>query len=196
MPNRWDQSAVFLQSGDPEKENVASLSYPGQLGTRFTVIAKGPAASVYSAGMPTPAAGRAKTYQLVQTDSSAATAPFPNAVAWWSDKTKYLVTTSASKTGRGRVAGRFPDNGAGGSMGPGNYGCIQTYGTGFVRLINGPTATPDATGKFIVPSATDGLADCIAAGTASTYPVMGYSSGVFDAANVQVLVDLDVPNTP
>lgn len=195
MPNRWDQSAVYLQSGDPEKENVVTLAYPGQLGTRFTILESGPAATIYGTGVPTPPK-RARTYQLVQTDSTAATAPFPNAVAFWSDKTKFLVTTSASKLGRGRIAGRFPDNGTGGSIAPGNYGCVQQYGPGVVKFIAGPTSTPDATGKFVIPSATDGLADCVAAGSASTYPQLGYSASAFDAVNLQAIVDLDVPNTP
>jgi hypothetical protein len=194
MPNRWDQSAVYLQSGDPEKENVVSLLYPGQLGTRFTIVEKGPAATIYSAGTFPPS--RTKTYQLVGTDSGMATAPFPNAVAWWADKTQYQVTTSASKLGRGRIAGRFGDNGTGGSITKGNFGCVQVYGVGILRFIAGPTATPDATGKIVIPSATDGQADCLAAGSASTYPTIGYTAGTFDAANLQCPVDLSIPDTP
>lgn len=193
MPNRWEQTAVYLQSGDPEKENVASLLYPGQLGTRFTIVEKGPPATIYGTGTFPPA--RSKTYQLVGTDSSMATAPFPNAVAWWADKTQYQVTTSVSKLGRGRVAGRFPDNGTGGSIAKGNFGCIQTYGPGVLRFQAGPTASPTVAGLIVIPSANDGQADCLAAGSAATYPILGYSAGVFDAANLQGVVDLDVPET-
>jgi hypothetical protein len=209
MPNRWDQPALFLASGDPETENTPVLQYPGQLGARITIKQppggpSGPfpptAAGTSQTAVSANAANRFKTYQLVQTDSSAAVAPFPNAVAWWSDKSKYLVTTSASKLGRGRVAGRFPgkslnEGGSGQSITPGYYGCIQTHGPGVLKFINAPTSTPDDTGKYVTPSATDGAADCIAAGTASTYPILGYSAGTFDATNVQCLVDLDVPET-
>jgi hypothetical protein len=63
---------VFLQSGDPENEDVSTLYAPGTLGARFTV--KQPSRS--AAGVE---AGREKKYQLVRTDSSMTVAPYPGA---------------------------------------------------------------------------------------------------------------------
>lgn len=182
-PNRWEMPPVFLQSGDPESENVSSLLYPGQLGMRFTVIQP-------SRTAPGAEGGRSKTYQLVQTDSTMTVAPFPGAVAWWSDKTKYLVTTSPTTLGRGRVAGIFQN-----AITSGNYGCVQTHGPATVKFIDAVTANPTAAGLIVIPSSTAAKADCLAAGSAATYPIIGYSAGAYDAVNAQAVVDLDVPET-
>src|SRR4029077_20170860 len=102
MSNNIRNQPMYLQSGDPESENVVSLLYPGMLGSRLTIKQPGVPGSPTTAGQ-----FRSKTYQLVQTDSSMSTNPFAGAVAWWSDKTKYLVTTNPATLGRGRVAGVF-----------------------------------------------------------------------------------------
>lgn len=199
-PVGWGTQTLFSPSGDPEKDDIpvspitGQVAYPGQLGMRMTIIEPNRLA-------PGPFQGRSKTYQLIQTDSSMATAPFPNAVAWWADKTKYLVTTSVTKLGRGRIAGRFPDNGAGGSITKGNYGFIQTEGPGLVKIIDAPTSAALATGLFVTPSATDGKGDILAAGTAPTYPPLGVTVSTMNPAYTNgpndntVIVDLDVPQT-
>ena len=152
-PNRYEQPAVYLQSGDPETENTPTLYAPGLLGARFTVIQP-------SRATPGTESGRSKRYQIIRTDSTMTVAPFLGAVAWWSDKTQYLVTTNAAATGggRGRVAGIFQN-----AITPGNFGCVQVEGPAMVKFVDAPTATPDATGKFVIPSATNGS---IAAGCA------------------------------
>jgi hypothetical protein len=113
--------------------------------------------------------------------------PFKGAVAWWSDSANYLVTTSSSN--RGRVAGVFQ-----GAITLGNYGFIQTKGPATVKFIDGVTAAPTAAGLIVVPSATDGKADCLAAGTAATYPSMGVSLS-YVAPLAEGVVELDVPET-
>jgi len=183
MPNRWDMPPVYLQSGDPESENVATMLYPGQLGMRFTVTQP-------SRSAPGAESGRSKTYQYVKTDSTMSVQPFLGAVAWWSDKTQYLVTTSPTALGRGRVAGVFQN-----AISAGNFGCIQTGGPATVKFVDAPTSNPTAAGLFVIPSATAGKADCLAAGSAPTYPPLGTSAGVYDAAQAQGVVDLDVPQT-
>lgn len=177
------QQAFYLQSGDPENENTATLPYPGLLGSRFTVIQphRSPAGAED---------GRSKTYQLVQTDSSMSVAPFRGAVAWWSDKTRYLVTTTVTTLGRGRIAGVFQN-----AITPGYYGCVQVGGPATVKFVNAPTAQPTAAGLFVIPSDTNAKADCLAAGSAPTYPALGVSAGVYNAAAAEAVVDLDVPTT-
>ena len=182
-PNRWDMPPVFLRSGDPEQENEPTLQYPGQLGMRFTVIQP-------SRSTPGAEAGRSKTYQLIRTDSTMTVAPFVGAVAWWSDKTQYMVTTTVTTLGRGRVAGVFQN-----AITVGNYGCIQTGGPATVKFIDAVTAAPTVAGLFVIPSATAGKADCLAAASAATYPALGVSAGVYDAAQALAVVDLDVPQT-
>lgn len=191
MANNIRNQPLYLQSGDPNSENNASLLYPGMLGSRLTVKEPGPP------GTPGAVNFRFKTYQLVQVDSSATTAPYASAVAWWSDKTRYLVTTNPATLGRGRVAGVFVN-----AIGLGNYGCIQTQGPALVKFVDAPTATPTAAGLLVIPSATAGKADCLAAGSAATYPALGLSaSGINPAVaggpnDNTGIVDLDIPETP
>lgn len=183
MPQGFEQNAVFLQSGDPETENVPSLSYPGQLGVRFTVVQP----SRSPAGVE---AGRSKRYQLVKTDSSMTVAPFPGATAWWADKAQYMVTTNA--TNRNRVAGVFQN-----VVTPGNFGCVQIGGPGTTKFIDSPTAAI-AIGTMVIPSSTNGKADNLAVGTAPTHTVMGQVAGPalsYNAGAQEAVVDLAIPET-
>lgn len=182
MPN-IPGTVPYLQSGDPEAENTPTLYAPGTLGGRFTLINR-------QRSTPGVEDGRSKTYQLVRTDSSMSVAPFIGAVAWWSDKTAYVVTTTVTTLGRGRVAGVFQN-----AVTPGNYCCVQVGGPATVKFTDSVTATPDATGLHVIPSATNAKADCLAAGSAPTYPLLGYSAGSFNAASREGIVDLAVPAT-
>jgi hypothetical protein len=188
MPKNWHGQPAYLPPGDPEQMSEASLHAPGQLGMRFTI--KQPAGS----GTPGLEEFRFKTYQIVKTDSSMTVSPFKGAVAWWSDKTGYVVTTSPTALGRGRVAGVF-QNLAAYPFTKGHYCCIQVKGPGITKFVDAPTAAPTAAGLFVIPSATAGKADCLAAGSAATYPPLGVSAGVYDATNTEGIVDLDVPDT-
>jgi hypothetical protein len=183
MPNAFERQPVYLQSGDPEAENVAALYAPGTLGARFTVVqpTRSPAGAED---------GRSKRYQLIRTDSTMAVSPFRGAVAWWSDKTQYLVTTSPTALGRGRIAGVFQN-----AITPGYYGCIQIGGPATVKFIDAPTAAPTVAGLFVIPSATAAKADCLAAASAATFPPLGVSAGVYNAPNAEGVVDLAVPET-
>lgn len=183
-PQGWMMPPVFLQTGNPETENNVTLSYKGQLGMRFVIV--NPQRGTATAAADT---FRSKAYQIIRTDSTMTTNPYPGAVAWWSDRSQYLVTTSASKTGRGRIAGVFRN-----AITPGNYGCVQVEGPAPVKLIDSPTSTPTAnSGQFIIPSSTDGKADCLAAGTASTYPTIGLVAGTLSNFDNTILTDLDIP---
>jgi hypothetical protein len=185
MPNRFDNPPHYLESGDPERESSATLQYPGQLGMRFTVIQP----TRTAAGVEE---GRSKTYQRVKTDSTMTVAPFKGAVAWWSDQAQYLVTTTVTALGRGRVAGVFQNLPAYGIT-SGHYTCIQVGGPGIVKFVDAPVAAPTVAGLFVIPSATNGKADCLAAGSAATYPILGRSAGTYDVLNAEGVVDLDVP---
>ena len=185
MPYNIRQQPIYIPTGDPETVNEPSLQYPGQLGMHATVQQPGPRTAAGAED------GRAKTYQLVRTDSTMTVAPFRGAVAFWADKTQYLVTTTVTALGRGRVAGVFQN-----AISPGNYGFIQTQGPATVKFIDGVTAAPTVAGLHVIPSATAGKADCLAAGTAATYPLLGVSSGAYNAAAAEAVVDLDVPFTP
>lgn len=183
MPNRFEGQPVYLQSGDPENENTPVLHAPGTLGNRFTVVQ--PSRSATGAED-----GRSKRYQSVKTDSTMTVAPYPGAVAWWSDKANYLVTTTA--TNRNRVAGVFQN-----SVTPGNYTCVQIGGPASVKVLDADAAAA-AIGDAIIPSSTNGKATRVAVGTAPTHTVLGWVAGPplsVNAPNATVVVDLAVPET-
>jgi hypothetical protein len=187
MPNRYEQPAFFLQSGDPETENVPALSYPGQLGVRFTVIQP-------SRGVVGVEAVRSKRYQLIRTDSTATVAPFFGAVAWWSDKTQYVVTTTSPSVavGRNRIAGVFQN-----SITPGNFGCVQIEGPASTKLVDGVNQGNVVAGAYIIPSSTNAKADVVATATAPTQTPLGTVASPlsFNTADLTVVVDLNVPET-
>jgi hypothetical protein len=176
---------VFLQSGDPTLERRDPDSYSGgQLGQTFEQpdIGNDP---------PTPA-----KWQIVKTDSVMDVQPYDGAVAYWLDRANYVVTTDVSVAGRGNVAGVFrdssaPQDTATHNIGLGQICCIQKKGEETqVNFVNSPTAAPTAAGLIVIPSATDGQADCLAAGSPATYPELGKSVGT--ATNHFAAVALNV----
>lgn len=179
MPNNTRQQGIWISTGDPDNVDERSMYAPGQLGSKVTLIQ--PTRS--PAGVEE---GRSKTYQYVRVDSGVAVAPFPGAVAWWLNSAQYLVTTAA--TNRGRVAGVFQ-----GTVTPGNFCFIQQKGPGKVKFVDAPTSAPDATGKFVIPSATAGKADCVA--TAPAFPILGYAVQALQGGTAEAVVELDVPET-
>lgn len=176
---------AYIPEGDPELMNQPTMLYPGQLGIRFTITQPGP---LY--GQPGVEQYRDKTYQIIQTDSTMTVSPYRGAVAWWSNPATYLVTTDPTKLGRGRVAGVFQY-----AITKGNYGTIQVDGPATVKFVDAVTAAPTAAGLIVIPSATAAKADCLAAGTAATYPILGRSVSAVDP-NCEAVVELDLPQVP
>lgn len=182
-PNSWFSQPVFIPGGDPEQMNEPTLAYGGQLGIRFSY--QNPLRVAPTANSEE---GQPKSYQLVQSDSSMSVAPYDSAVAWWANRTGYLVTTNAGTPGRGQVAGIFKT-----AVTPGNFCVVQQKGIGAVKIIDAPTAAPTAAGLHVIPSTTNSKADVVAAGTAYTYPRIGRTMGAMNAGDNTCLVDLDVP---
>jgi len=183
MPNAWFSQPVFIPGGDPEQMNEPSLSYPGQLGIRFSYIQ--PPRTPPSAGSEE---GQPKSFQLVQSDSSMSVAPYDSAVAWWANRVNYLVTTNAATPGRSRIAGIFKT-----AVTPGNFCCVQQKGLAAVKIIDAPTAAPTTAGLMVVPSTTNGKADVLASGTAYTFGRIGMTTTVMNTGDNTCIVDLDVP---
>jgi hypothetical protein len=186
MPSRWEMPPVYLQSGAPETESTPVLHAPGLLGARFTIIEP----QRQQPGVETAGAGRSKRYQLVKTDSTMSVGPYAGATAWWTDRARYMVTTSASASSRNDVAGVFLRT----WEHAGDYMCVQIGGPRIVKLVNG---TVPVAGDTLIPSATDSKADVTAIGTAPTHVAMGRISAplTYDAASQEVLADLDIPET-
>lgn len=187
-PNSWFSQPVFLPGGDPEAMNEPTLAYPGQLGIRFSFTNPMRGVGVESAALNTGEDGQPKTFKLVKTDSSMAVAPYDGAVAWFQNQATYVVTTSVTALGRGRIAGVFKN-----AVTPGNFTCIQVKGKAQVKFIDTVTVgNVTAAGNYVIPSATDSKADVIAAGSAPLYPTLGRTAGALQAGALAI-VDLDVP---
>jgi len=185
--NRDKEQLLSVVTGDPATVDQApdastgfTNKWGGQLGNRGTIQSQ----------VTDPATGLVTTEDVewcyVQGDSNMSVATFRAATMWWHDRSKGIVTTSA--VNRGRPAGICP-----GAKGKGNRFFIATGGRQPVKFIDAKTSVPDATGKIVIPSATAGKADCLAAGSAATYPALGVSAGAYNAANAEALVDLSVP---
>lgn len=188
-PNSWFSQPVFIPGGNPESMNEPESNIkPGQIGIRFSyMIPARSAPGVDSETLATGSAGLPKAYKMVRTDSTMAVAPYDGAVAWFADQAAEKVTTSPTTLGRGRVAGVFRT-----TVTPGNVTCIQVGGKGKVKFVDAPTAAPAATGAFVIPSATAGKADCLAAGSAATYPIIGRAAGALQGGTSEAIVDIDV----
>lgn len=188
-PTGWFSQPVYIPGGDPENMNEPTLAYGGQLGIRFSYNNPPRTIGSDSGALETGEAGQPKTFKLVKTDSTMAVAPYDGAVAWFADQTNYVVTTSVTKLGRGRTAGVFKC-----VVTPGNYTCIQVKGKGAVKFIDSVVVgNVNAAGNFVIPSATDGKADVLQAGTAATYPTLGRTAGALQGGSSMAIVDLDVP---
>lgn len=183
MSNYTGNRAVFVQTGDPTSVNETTPYAPGQLGKEVTVT--------NTSASTNPGQG-AKVFKYVLVDSAAPVAPYIGAVAWWSDRDNFVVTTSA--TNRGKVAGVFC------SAFPqlGKYGFIQIGGPAIVKFIDNVTAAPTTAGLFVVPSATNSKADCLGSGTAALFPQLGTSNSAYNAieATAEVVLTLEWTTNP
>lgn len=185
MPSVYEQNAVYLQSGDPTREDAATLAQPGQLGARFTMQYP------VSRATPNTTPPRTRRYQLVQLDAAAAAAPKAGQPVYWSDRGNYKVTT-AGGTVLNQLAGVINNVAT-----RGNYTCIQLGGPCMVRASDANVAAAVAGADMLVGGATD-LGVLVAAGTAPGTVALGLISSpkVTDTTggtgNHRIQVDLDV----
>lgn len=172
------QPAMLPNGGDPTLVNIppSGWRWPGMIGGAFTLTVKDPDGIT-----------RSKTYQFVRTDSTMTVNPYDGAVAWWRDQATYQVTTDPTNR-RGQVAGVFLN-----PLTKGNITAIQIGGYhANVKFIDAVTAAPTAAGLIVIPSSTAGKADCLAAGTAATYPAIGVTAGAYNGAAATGPVELRI----
>lgn len=188
MGNTYEQNAVYLQSGDPTKEDSPTLPYPGTLGARFAVD--------YPITRQTPAVAsnlpRRRRYQLVQVDPAAAAVPKTGGPAYWVDRSKYTVT-GVGGTLLNQLAGVFTNAPA-----KGNYTCIQVGGPGWVRASDANVTAAVAGADMIVGGAA-ALGVLVASGTAPGTMPLGTvanpkaTNTTGGTGNHLIAVDIDVP---
>lgn len=155
------QNPYLPNGGNPADTNIAiaSFRYPGQLGTIHSGLYK-----------DTDGVWRTKAFMAVKTNATLTVAPFDGCPAFWSDQDTNEVSTALV---RGRLVGVFISVPSVSSV------CfIQVLGRHpNVRFKGTPTATPSAAGLIVIPDAAAGAFDCLAAGTAATYPPLGHTVG-------------------
>ncbi len=188
--NRQSAGTVWLPTGNPDTTNITSADFnslggqPGSLGVRF------------EASPPD------RAYQRVQLDSGATASTTvgivaANQLAYWKDKSKYLVTNDVAQANvvagqsialnsgfRNFVAGVFRVAGTAGS-----YIDILQRG----RQISVKTTGTVAAGDFLVSDTSTSAAQAVAvtAGTAPTCKTLGIATGPA-VANVSPC-DVDIP---
>lgn len=159
MPSgRIDQTLYIGPFSNVEAINVTTLYKPGELGSQIQL--------------------GGKAYQLIQVDSGAVAAtgaghvPLCGDLAYWKDRTKYLVTNDKVQAETGNEAsacGVFNSltSGAAGtaSITPGNFGVIQQRGT-HVGVLTVSTAA--ANNDYLCAAAT---------ATSTTPAVVKFSTG-------------------
>ena len=179
MPNTSRDQTLYVPTGNPDTWSSTPLERPGEIGKVHDY--------------------NDKTYQRVQLDSGATAstaigAVAANQVAYWKDKTKYLVTNDvnqalgvASSAQMQFAAGIFR------SAVPAGYYCdIVVRGRNIACADDGSPGV----GELIIADATSGQARVkgIALGTACTHKELGICRTA-SSANV-CYVDLDIPDIP
>ena len=181
MPNITKQQHVFISTGNPDTMNDSSMIRPGELGMCFD--------------------WNDKSYQIVKVDSGATVGPTVGAVAanqlaFWKDRSTYLVTNDKRFASLGGVANSFANNVAGvfrvAATG-GYYCCVLKKGYNIAAAATAGTTA----GELVVADTTADTAYCdgpISVGTAITYSVLGVCK-TSASANV-AYVNFDIPDIP
>jgi hypothetical protein len=169
MPNQKIQT-VYISTGDPDTMNSSELYKPGELGAIFDFAGS-------------------RRYQLVQLDSGATAAPTVGVVAatqvaFWKDRSKYLVTNDLRFSNRNEVAGIFRA-----AVTAGYYCCVLKKGNSI--NVKADSATYADGDVLIANSGTNAAAINIAAGTAPTYIPIGVARAVSGSGVVPA--DVNIP---
>lgn len=178
MPSgRIDQTLYLGPYAGVEQINTTTLYKPGELGSQVQL--------------------GSKAYQLVQLDSGATSSttagtPVAGHLAFWKNRSIYLVTndkaqaeTPGNAAGASAVAGVFCPTTLGGAAGSatitaGNFGVIQQRGTHIGVLSGSNTA---AKGDQLTSDTASGTAQCakFTPGTAPTSVVVATATGATGA---------------
>jgi hypothetical protein len=169
--NKRFQPVLFFSGGTPEAEDTKESQFPylGLIGKKGMWKADGYTAAEITALGKSP--GDVEI-QLVRVDSASPVIPTQYMVAWWTDEGNAKVSTEADNAGR--VAGVFMADLTDVTSERVTY--IAKDGLYPVLFTAAPTVAPDALGKQVIPSGTDGKADCVN-GAASVLYIFGRTAG-------------------
>jgi hypothetical protein len=191
--NRQSAGTIWLPTGNPDTTNIT----PTDFGTNPTAVGMG--GQPGSLGIRFEASPPDRAYQRVQLDSGATATSLSgvvaaNQLAYWKDKSKYLVTNDSAQAlgGAGLGTSAFRNFIAGifrSAVTAGNYCDILQKG----RAISVKTTGSPVQGDSIVgdTSTTAAQAAVVVSGTGVTVKLIGYAAGPA-VANVTP-VDIDIP---
>lgn len=191
--NRHSAGTIWLPTGNPDTTNISATDFnslggqPGSLGAEFEA---------------TPAD---RSYQRVQLDSGATASTSvgvvaANQIAYWKDKSQYLVTNDVAQANAANMQGVAMANSGFRNFIAGIFRSAVTAGR-FCdilqrgRNINVKTTGTVNAGDYVVSDTSTSAAQGVAvtAGTAPTCRTVGVCS-IAAAANI-AQVDVDIPNT-
>ncbi len=180
MPNQNRVQTQYVITGNPDTVNVSDPYFSGQIGQSIDV--------------------NDREYQFVQLDSGATASTASgvvaaNQLAYWHDRSQYIVTNDAAGALFGGAANSFRNNVAGvfrNAMTAGNYGFVLQRG----RNINVKEAGSATAGMTLEADSSTTAAQAlgVAVGTYVSYTPLGVVVTA-TAANVCV-ADLDIVGIP
>lgn len=169
MPNtRAGSQTVYVITGNPDTSQEETAFRPGEIGQTFEYDTK--------------------SYQAVKLDSGA-TAATPsgvvaaNQLAYWKDKTNFVVTNDLRQSNRNNVAGIFRMANTAG------YERVFILQRGDAISVKSDGA--GAVGDSIIADATSTQVTNIAAGSAPTYQKLGTVTAVAGGGNITADVDIN-----
>ena len=179
MPNVNRNQTVYLTTGNPDTLNDSSLFRGGELGLCFDV--------------------NDRAYQIVQCDSGATAATATgvvaaNQVAFWKDRSVYLVTNNTPVAQGGQTTNAYRNEVAGifrTAVTAGNFCAILVRGRNIAVKSDGNGGVGQT---CIANSGTAADVTNIAVGSAITYRPLGIMTGAAAGGNINV--DLDLQNIP
>ena len=172
MPSNIRRQSIYVDTGDPDTVDVASLYMPGELGHTLS--------------------RNDRAYQLVQCDTGATASTGIGVVAaaqlaFWKDRSTYLVTNDLAQSVRNQVAGIFRA-----AITAGRFCFVLKAGRSIGVLAASGTYVDGE--KAIPNSGTAADMTREAAGTAPTYTEIGDVRGARGEITAgQVQVDVNIP---
>lgn len=197
--NRQSPGTIWLPTGNPDTTNISATDFG--LDTTGTTVGMG--GQPGSLGIRFEASPPDRAYQRVQLDSGATSATSvgvvaANQIAYWKDKSKYLVTNDVNQANAANMAGIAWQNSGFRNYIAGIFRSAVTAGRFCDILQRGRNINVKTTGTVnpgdqvvsdTSTSAAQGVA--VTAGTAATCKVVGVCSVA--ASNNIAQVDVDIP---
>lgn len=191
MPNNIRTQTVFVTTGNPDTVND-SQTYSATSATAQGTNFAGQVGQSYDVND--------REYQYVQLDSGATAAtpaglPAANEVAYWKDRSQYLVTNDSRFALFNNVANSFRNNVAGvfrSAVTPGNYCFVLQKG----RAINVKEAGSATEGMILISDTSTSAAQALGVAINTAPNCMPLGVVITATAGGFCVADVDIPTIP